>query len=257
MFFAFLSCSKNSPEPNNPPPDNGNNRLKLVKFVTRRPYSGFGLLVDSLTFNYDNTGKLTAVNDLKTGQPRYLFTYKGDSLATAMYYPLVDTIRNPLKYLDGGNTIVLDYTIRNPNGGFDTSILTYKWSGDNLIELSSYLSPSFVSNATFLRYAYDNYQTGNPSGITLIRADNSSLSLRKNTVYDDKKNYFRTISRLEYALCNLPIEFISRSVNNLVSTETTSNSPMEYICTYNADGHLLTKQLKGNSYLSLELTYDK
>lgn len=257
LILVFISCSKNSPNPVDTPAETESNRLKLVKFVSRRPNYNFGLLVDSLTFTYDNTGKLKAVNNLKTGLPKYLFTYKGDSLATIIFYPLMDTIRNPVKYLDGGNTIVLDYTMKNPNSGYDTTILTYTWSGDNLVEQSSYIRPAYLSNATFLKYTYGNYQTGNPTGVNLVHIDGISIIVRKNMTYDDKKNYFREISKLEYILCGLPIEFVSRSINNLVRTETVTSGTQEYICTYNADGYLLTKQLKGNSYLSLELTYNK
>ncbi|MBO9202474.1 MULTISPECIES: hypothetical protein [Niastella] len=259
LICTFFSCKKtsNDPVPTPDPPDN--RPLQLVKKITRYEISG-QVTVDSVSYSYDTAGHLTLITNLKTKLTDSKYIYADDSLATIIYYGVnnrTDTFRNSIKYFDGGNTMFMDFTRPGNNGGIDTVLITYKWSGTQLREAWTYLNmanpPMNILQKSILTYNSD----GNEFENTLIPAIGPSQLQTRGVGYDQKKNFFSTLSRLNYIFMAWGFPAATRSVNNPVKGENGSGQQTEYIWTYNKDDYPLTMQVKGKNYVAVELTYNK
>jgi hypothetical protein len=256
LLCVLFSCKKDSKDP--APPDN--RPLQLVKKVMRDEFNG-QVTTDSIAYSYDDAGHLITITDLKIKQLVQKFTYEGDTL-TAIYSfgsnGYSDTVRRPIKYFDGGNTIFIDFTRPNTNRtGMDTVQLTYKWSGNQLLEAWTYLN-IFNTSLNFLQKSILTYNSsGNEFDNATYTALNGSHVQSRGLEYDQKKNLFNTMSRLNYIFMGWGFPSASRSVNNPIKAENGSGQQVEYIWTYNKDDYPLTMQVKGKNYLAVELTYNK
>jgi hypothetical protein len=256
LLCVLFSCKKDSNDP--PPPDN--RPLQLIKKIMRQEYSG-QLTTDSIGYTYDTAGHLTLLTDLKTKLPTQKYVYTGDSITAIITYggtgQTNDTVRNPVKYFDGGNTIFIDFTRPGNRGGMDTIQLTYKWSGIQLLEAWTYLNlynpPTNMLQKTIITYN----SSGNEYENTLVPYIGTPAVQTRGVAYDQKKNFFSTLSRLNYIFMGWGFPTATRSVNNPVKGETFSGQQEEYSYTYNKDDYPLTMQIKGKNYLSVELTYNK
>jgi YD repeat-containing protein len=256
LLCVLFSCKKDSKDP--APPDN--RPLQLLKKIVRNEYNG-QVTTDSIGYSYDTAGHLTAITDLKTKQVTQKYRYEGDSL-TAIYTfganGYSDTVTKPVKYFDGGNTIFIDFTRRSTKGnGMDTVQLTYKWSGNQLLEAWSYLN-LFNTSINFLQKSIVTYNSsGNQFESTTFTAVNGSQWQSRGVTYDQHKNFFSTLSRLNYIFMGWGFPAATRSVNNPVKGEFPFSASQEYSWTYNKDDYPLTMQVKGKNYLAVELTYNK
>lgn len=254
LVYTLISCNKhsnNGEEPDNTP-------LQLIKKITRYDING-QITADSIAYKYDPAGHLIVTIDAKTNTPTRKFIYDGDNLIALIDYinGRADTLKNPITIRDGGNTIFLDHTRPNPTGGIDTIQLTYKWAGNQLLESWTYLhlaNPAFHSlQKTIISYN----SSGNEFENSIIFNDGSSNLQYRALAYDQKKNYFNSIPRLNYIFGTWGFPYATRSVNNPVKAELPNGTQEEYIWTYNSNDYPLTMQLKGKSYLALELQYNK
>jgi hypothetical protein len=256
LLCVLFSCKKSSNDP--PPPDN--RPLQLVKKVLRQNFNG-QLTTDSIAYAYDTAGHLTLISDLKTNWPLQKYAYVGDTLTAIITYGAngmpVDTVKRPVKYFDNGNTIFIDFTRPGNRGGMDTIQLTYKWSGIQLLEIWTYLNlynPPF-NNLQKSLISYNS--SGNEFENTLVPGIGNPAVQTRGLEYDQKKNFFSTLSRLNYIFMGWGFPAATRSVNNPVKGENFSGQQEEYSWTYNKDDYPLTMQVKGKSYLAVELTYNK
>jgi hypothetical protein len=256
LLCVLFSCKKDSSDP--PPPDN--RPLQLVKKIVRQEFSG-QLTTDSIAYAYDPAGHLTLMTDLETKLPLQKYVYAGDTVTSIITYGAngqpADTIIRPVKYFDNGNTIFMDFTRPGNRGGIDTIQITYKWSGVQLLEAWTYLS--FVNPPTnILQKSIITYNSsGNEYENTLISSNGTPQVQTRGVAYDQKKNFFSTLSRLNYIFMGWGFPAATRSVNNPIKGENFSGQQEEYIWTYNKDDYPLTMQVKGKNYLAVELTYNK
>lgn len=254
VLFLF-SCKKDSNNP--PPPDN--RPLQLIKKVVRR--DNFGqVTVDSAGYTYDTAGHLILITNLKMNLPAQKYMYAGDSITSIISYVTSgqnDTTKRPVKYFDGGNTIFMDFTRPGSSGGMDTIQYTYKWSGVQLLEASAYLhnyNPSYIgSQKTVITYN----SNGNEYENTTVAYMGTPQVQSRGVEYDQKKNFFSTLSRLNYIFMGFGFPYVTRSVNNPTKGINANGQQEEYIWTYNKDDYPLTMQIKGKSFVSMELTYNK
>ena len=262
FLFAFVlsvslySCDKNTDDPGGPTvPDN--TPLQLMKRISR--YEENGLIhADSVAFTYDVAGHLTATVDPKTNLPTRRLIYNGDNLIALIDYinGKADTLNNPAKLMDGGNTIFLDFSRPNPGGGVDTIQITYKWSGELLLESWTYLH--FVNSSALLQKSLFSYNASdNQLEHSIIFNDGSQQWQSRGMEYDQKKNYFHGIPRLNFIFGGWGFPHASRSVNNPVKAEIFPGEQAEYIWTYNDKGYPLTMQIKGKNYLAQEFQYNR
>jgi hypothetical protein len=255
LLGVLFSCSKDSKDPDVP----DNRPLQLIKKVTRYEYNG-QVMTDSIAYTYDTAGHLTAKVDPKTNLPYEKLVYAGDTLVAVIDFlknGTTDTLKRPVKFFDGGNTIFIDFTRPNPNGGIDTVQITYKWSGDQLLEAWTYLHLAY-QGMNFLQKTLISYNSsGNQyETTTLVPGIGPSQWQSRGLAYDQNKNFFRTLSRLNYIFMGWGFPEATRSVNNPVKGEY-QNGQVEYLWTYNKDGYPLTMQVKGKNYLAVELQYNK
>jgi hypothetical protein len=253
LFYTLSSCNKNNDKPEEP----DNTPLQLVKRITRYEVNGQVRTVATM-YTYDPMGHLIATVDSTSNQPIRKYIYNGDNLIALIDYinGVPDTLKNPIKLLDGGNTILLDHTRPNPQGGMDTIQITYKWSGNQLLEAWTYLH--FANSVPGLQKKLFSYNpNGNEYEETLIASDGSSHLQRRALAYDQKKNYFNSIPRLNYIFGGWGFPDASRSVNNPVKAEKYDGTQVEYIWTYNDQDYPLTMQVKGQGFIATELYYNK
>jgi hypothetical protein len=256
LLCVLFSCKKDS----NDPPSPDNRPLQLIKKIVRQEING-QLTTDSTAYTYDTSGHLTLITDLKTKQPLQSYTYVGDTLTAITTYgangQVDNTVKRPVKYFDGGNTIFIDFTRPGNRGGMDTIQLTYKWSGLQLLEAWTYLNlynpPQNLLQKTIITYN----SSGNEYQNTLVPYIGTPAVQTTGVEYDQKKNFFSTLSRLNYIFIGWGFPDATRSVNNPTKGLTFSGQPVEYDWTYTNDDYPLTMQIKGKNYRSLELTYNK
>ena len=256
LLCVLFSCKKDSNTP--PPPDN--KPLQLVKKVLRQEYSG-QLTTDSIAYAYDTAGHLTLITDLKVNLPLQSYAYVGDTLTTIITYGAggvpIDTVTKPVKYFDGGNTIFIDFTRPGTRGGMDTVQLTYKWSGIQLQEIWTYVHLYNTSIINLQKSLISYNSSGNEYENTLVPYIGTPAVQTRGLAYDQKKNFFSTLSRLNYIFIGWGFPAATRSVNNPIKGENFNGQQEEYTWTYNKDDYPLTMQVKGKNYLAVELTYNK
>ncbi|HEX6427465.1 MAG TPA: hypothetical protein VF008_07250 [Niastella sp.] len=256
LLCTLFSCSKNNKDHTEEP---DNTPLQLVKKISRYEFNG-QFYTDSIAYSYDTAGHLITIVDLKTNLALRRFIYNGENLTALIDYlngGQVDTLKNPIKLLDGGNTIFLDHTRPNPKGGIDTIQITYKWSGNQIPEIWTYLHLVNPEIRSFQRSLFSYNASGNEYEHTELLEDGSSHLQTRGLVYDQKKNYFSTIPRLNFIFGSWGFPGATRSVNNPVKAEFPGGRQVEYIWTYNDKDYPLTMQEKGKNYLALELKYNK
>jgi hypothetical protein len=255
LAYTLISCNKNSDnsgeEPDNTP-------LLLIKKISRYEING-QITADSIAYKYDPAGHLIATLDAKTNQPTRTFIYDGDNLITLIDYVngKADTLKNPITIRDGGNTIFLDHTRPNPTGGMDTIQITYKWAGNQLLESWTYLHLANPAIHNLQKTIISYNSSGNEFENTVIFNDGSSNLQYRALAYDQKKNYFNSIPRLNYIFGQWGFPYATRSVNNPVKAEMANGTQEEYIWTYNKNDYPTSMQVKGKNYLALELQYNK
>lgn len=255
LLCVLFSCKKDS---NPAPPDN--RPLQLVKKVRRTEYNG-QLTTDSIGYAYDTAGHLTLITDLKTNWPLQKYVYAGDTITSIITYgansQIDNTVTKPVKYFDNGNTIFIDFTRPGNSGGMDTIQLTYKWSGVQLLEAWTYLNIN-NSQINLLQKTILTYNSsGNEYQNTLVPYIGTPTVQTTGVEYDQKKNFFSTLSRLNYIFIGWGFPDATRSVNNPTKGLTFNGQQQEYVWTYTKDDYPLTMQIKGKNYLSVELTYNK
>jgi hypothetical protein len=255
LFFAY-ACSKKGDDAVLEEPDD--TPLQLVKKIVRSQQNGV-MLIDSFMYDYDEAGHLVAIKTRDDHAWKQNFIYEGDNLTGIVQYSTdkQDTLHHPLTISDNGNTMFVDYTRPNPDGNIDTIQITYKWSGEKLLESWTYLHFPSTSFQNFQKSLFSYDANGNEKDHVVVFNDGSSQWQTKVLAYDDKKNYFATIPRLNYVFGTWGFPYATRSVNNPVKGERMPGEIVEFIWTYNDDGYPLTMTEKGNSYVSLELQYNK
>lgn len=254
LFYTLFSCNKSNDKPEEP----DNTPLQLVKRISHYELNG-QKKADSIAFTYDPAGHLIATVDPKTNQPTRRFIYNGDNLVALIDYinGVPDTLKNPIRLLDGGNTILLDHTRPSPQGGMDTIQITYKWSGNQIKEIWNYLHLANPDMKNLQKNIFSYDPNGNQYEHTLIGNDGSSQLQYRALAYDQKKNYFNSIPRLNYIFGFWGFPHATRSVNNPVKAEKYDGTQVEYIWTYNDQDYPLTMQVKGQNFIALELFYNK
>lgn len=255
LAYALISCNKNS---NDSDEETDNTPLLLIKKITRYELNG-QITADSIAYKYDQVGHLIATLDAKTNMPTRKFIYDSDNLIALIDYVNggTDTLKNPISIRDGGNTIFLDHTRPNPTAGIDTIQITYKWAGNQLLESWTYLHLANPMVHSLQKTIISYNSSGNEFENYIIFNDGSSTLQYRALAYDQKKNYFNTIPRLNYVFGTWGFPYATRSVNNPVKAEFTNGQQEEYIWTYNKNDYPLTMQIKGKNYLALELQYNK
>lgn len=255
LAYALISCNKNSNDPGEEP---DNTPLLLIKKISRYDLNG-QITADSTAYKYDTAGHLIAILDAKTNLPIRKFIYDGDNLIALIDFinGQVDTLKNPIAIRDGGNTIFLDHTRPNPTGGIDTIQITYKWAGNQLLESWTYLHLANPTIHTLQKTIISYNSSGNEFENSTILNDGSSHLQYRALAYDQKKNYFNSIPRLNYVFGFWGFPYATRSVNNPVKAELPNGTQVEYMWTYNKNEYPLTMQVKGKSYVALELQYNK
>src|SRR4029453_882192 len=105
LLCTFFSCTKETKDVLDRPDEPGDAPRQLVKRISRYELNGV-IYEDSTAFNYDAAGHLIATVDPKTKLPTRRFIYEGDNLIALIDYnnDKLDTLQNPVKLLDGGNT---------------------------------------------------------------------------------------------------------------------------------------------------------
>lgn len=253
--YTLISCNKNS---NDKGEETDNTPLLLIKKISRYDING-QIMADSIAYKYDEAGHLMATLDAKTNQPTRKFIYDGDNLIALIDYAngKTDTLKNPISIRDGGSTIFLDHTRPNPAGGIDTIQITYKWLGNQLLESWTYLRLENPTVNNFQKTIITYNSSGNEFENSTIFNDGSLQLQYRALAYDQKKNYFNSIPRLNYIFGQWGFPYATRSINNPVKAELYNGTQVEYIWTYNSNDYPLTMQVKGKNYVALELQYNK
>lgn len=254
LLCMLFACRKNSKDPVVP----DNRPLQLLKMTLRYEINA-QIIKDSTVYAYDTAGHLTDIIDPQTNQLRRKLIYKGDTLIALVDYvnATTDTLKRPVKYFDGGNTILIDFTRPAHNGGIDTVQLTYKWAGNQLLETWTYVNLAALGVGNLQKSIITYNSSGNDYENTIIFSNGTSQWQSRGVAYDQNKNFFSTVSRLNYVFMGYGFPYDTRSVNNPVKGEFPSGQVVEYMWTYNKDGYPLTMQVKGKNYLALELQYNK
>lgn len=156
--------------------------------------------------------------DPKTNQLRRKLIYQGDTLIALVDYvnDNTDTLKRPVKYFDGGNTIFMDFTRLNPNGGIDTVQLTYKWAGNQLLETWTYVKLAAQGVSILQKSIITFNSSGNEDENTILFANGTSQWQSRGLAYDQNKNFFSTLSRSNYFFMDWGFSYGTRSVNNPV-----------------------------------------
>ncbi|GAO43117.1 hypothetical protein [Flavihumibacter petaseus] len=253
FFLALTSCSHDDdpvPEPDNTP-------LQLVKKITRREIGG-SLKTDSTAYTYDAEAHLTAVINLSTTWPLQKMLYTGDNMTALITYinEVPDTLENPVSLSNGGNTIVVDFTRPVTAAVTDTTLVTYQWQGDKLLESSTYLHLVTPPMQSLQRKVFSHDAAGNETEQTTIPGIGDPQVDWRILEFDQQKNYFHDIPRLNYIFGTWGFPYATRSINNPVKAEL-YGEVVEYSWTYNAAGYPLTMKVKGKDYVAAEFYYNR
>lgn len=257
LVLIGVACKKDKKTPiENANPE----KLQLSQVIYRNMRNG-QVNATLYDLDYDAQGRLVKYFDVTNQVPVYEYEYEGDLLKTIREYDaqgqIVQTFDDPMWQSPDGDTIELT-TRRVVNGGEELQIETFVFH-DSLQVAYQYFGrnpdPIFPPVQYTTRYTYDFGE--NISEINWDIQTNRQIA----RAFDDKLNFGRTLSRLNYILLRYEIpSFNYRSRNNVTAFEhinsvgSVTRFDMEY--TYNRQGYPITMKMSNENFIRNEYIYE-
>lgn len=262
LSIIFISCNKGDNAETPPPPDPpAKDPIRVERTIYTNEFNN-ELHTDTLTFTYDDQGRVTSRHSAKGAfTEQYIYTDgKLTSLKNISANGTAEVL-NEAVYSANGDTIMLDF-IQN-GGGTDTVQLSYVFANNMQTDFWTYLHYTNTSGGCGCAQRhlqkekwYYNSQ-GNISKTTIQTLLDSEEQTRMTvTAWDDKKNPKNGQAKLNALALALNVPLESFSLHNPTSY-TDGYNTFEVEMTYNEEGYPLTYKFKNKDYTSVKLKYNR
>jgi YD repeat-containing protein len=233
---------------------------RLIQKITRYLSEG-KLIEESVQFDYDEQGRLIAINDSKSKQHKKMFVYIGESLQRITSYnekgEAAADFSDRYKEDKESNRVVIDYSHGKGARVDDTVQISYAFAkGGQIQEIGIYVHrDSFPPSLDTRRYAYD--ENGNLTAIVQQNIDGEPNSVVKVLKWDDQQNPFFGMPPSQYIFLANDFPFNTQSLHNPVEYVDYLGRTITAEVTYSKEGYPLTYKRSTDDFISDEFVYDR
>ena len=259
--IILAGCSKDNGTEPTPNPPVELEPIRVMQTIYSFESLGGNLFTDTLTYNYDDEGRVTSRSGAQ-GDYTEQFTYTDGELTSIKYISASGTREslNKTVYSADGDTILVDLI---GNAQTDTIQLTYIFNDDKQTDFWTYLH--FVDgtgcNCSPERHLQKEkwYYNGQENLVKkTIQTPPTHEEHDSYTIlsWDDKKNPKHNQPKLNALAMHLQIPMESFAAHNVTSYSDGTNI-YDIEMTYNDEGYPLTFKYKDKAFVSARIVYNR